>query len=317
LQLVERLGLDGYAFDLAKWETLVNAGLLSGLPPTPSYDCQVPHAVEERVRSVLEVQRRLSSDVGMDKLSFYLAVAGVQDVPATLIGAYIESSFTKFFIVGDGMLRRLERKPAAIGTFGERRLAEAMAKAVLRDYPLLDATSYVACRQLLATAFILYFRMTWENRKPCPRRGGQRILTPDFLDWTRLPVKTIGEPATPPDGPPSIALSPAIDCDRIFAQLRAACATNPKEVVQAVADAALVISAATTNYPELHPTKPLQSPKGAFSEWVLTLVPPMLAAALYRVSQRSGSERYANLIPDRKETGLEGVLRTALIYWHT
>ena len=78
---------------------------------------------------------------------------------------------------------------------------------------------------------------------------------------------------------------------------------------------ALVISAATTPYPELRSTPP-DSPRGAFAHWVLTLVPPMLAAALYRVSQRSGSERYANLIPNRKETGLEGVLRTALVYWH-
>jgi hypothetical protein len=295
----------------------VNAGLLSGVPPTPSYDCQVPHALERRIRSILEVQRLLATDAGMDKLAFYAAVAGIADLPATLVGAYMEASFRKFFIVGDGMLRRLRRKPQAIGSLGERRLADVLAKALLRDYPVLDAASYVACRLLLAFAFILYFRMAWENRRPCPRRQAARILTPEFLDWTRLPVKTIGEAATPPDGPPVRALSPAADRERIFVQLRIAGATNPAEVIQAASDAALVITSVTTTYPELRPPRAVTPAKGAFAEWVLTLVPPMLAGALYRVSQRHSSERYANLIPDRKETGLEGVLRTALVYWHT
>lgn len=316
MQLVERLALDGYSFDLSKWEALVNAGLLSGLPPTPSYDCQIPHAIEGRIRNILDVERRVPAATFADKLGFYCAVAGVGAVPTGLIGTYIEASFTKFFIVGDGMLRRLERKPAAVGAYGERRLADAMAKAVLRDYALLSAGAYVACRQLLATAFIMYFRMTWENRKPQPRRANPRIVTPEFLDWTRLPVKTIGEPPTPPDAAPVVSLQPAVDRERIFTQLRAACATNPTEVVQAVQDSALVITTATTQYPELQ-SKPPHSPKSAFAYWVLTLIPPMLAAGLYRVSQRSGAERYANLIPDRKETGLEGILRTVLVYWHT
>jgi hypothetical protein len=316
LQLVERLGLLGYTFDLSKWEALVDAGLLSGLPPTPSYDCQVPHAVEDRIRSILDVEARLPSATPVDKLAFYLAVAGVPAVPTSLIGSYIESSFSKFFIVGDGMLRRLEHRPTAVGAFGERRLADAMAKAVLRDYAVLGASAYVACRQLLATAFIMYFRMTWENRKPQPRRSRHRILTPEFLDWTRLPVKTMGEPQAPSDAAPVVTLQPAVDRNRIFTQLRAACATNPGEVIQAVRDSALVIMTATSYFPELV-SKPPQASKSAFAHWVLTLIPPILASGLYRVSQRSGAERYANLIPDRKETGLEGILRTVLVYWHT
>ncbi len=140
LQLFERLALRGYTFDLSKWETLVNAGLLVGLAPAPSYDCQIPHAMEDRIRAILEVEKRLPPGVPVDKLGFYLAIAGIQGVPAVLIGTYIEASFTKFFIVGDGMLRRLERKPACIGAFGERKLADAMAKTVLRDYPLLVAS---------------------------------------------------------------------------------------------------------------------------------------------------------------------------------
>ncbi|GEM_PF-1839988 len=316
LQLVERLALDGYPFDLSKWESLVNAGLLSGLPPTPSYDCQVPHAIEDRIRAILDIERRLPVGTPVDKLAFYLAVAGMTAIPTMLVGSYIETSFTKFFIVGDGMLRRLERRPPAVGAFGERRLADAMAKTVLRDYSVLAARSYVACRQLLATAFVMYFRMTWENKKPQPRRANHRIVTPEFLDWTRLPVKTMGEPPTPPDAAPATSLQPAVDRDRIFTQLRAACATNPVEVIQAAQDAALVISTATTQYPELE-SKPPDAPKSAFAHWVLSLVPPILAAGLYRVSQRSGAERYANLIPDRKETGLEGILRTVLVYWHT
>lgn len=316
MQLVERLGLLGYTFDLSKWEALVNAGLLSGVPPSPSYDCQVPHAVEDRIRSILDVEQRLPAATSVDKLAFYLAVAGVPAVPTSLIGSYLEASFSKFFIVGDGMLRRLERRPRAVGAFGERRLADAMAKSVLRDYTVLGASSYIASRQLLATAFTMYFRMSWENRRPQPRRAHYRILTPEFLDWTRLPVKTMGEPPTRPDLPPQASLQPAVDRDRVFTQLRAACATNPAEVIQAAQDAALVITTATPRFPELK-TKPPENPKAAFAHWVLTLIPPMLAAGLYRVSQRSGAERYANLIPDRKETGLEGILRTILVYWHT
>lgn len=307
----------GYTFDLTKWETLVNAGLLVGLPPAPSYDCQIPHAMEDRIRAILEVEKRLPPGVPVDKLAFYLAIAGIQGVPAVLIGSYIEASFTKFFVVGEGMLRRLERKPACIGAFGERKLADAMAKTVLRDYPLLVASSYIACRQLLATAFIMYFRTTWENKKPGPRRRWQGIITPEFLDWTRLPVKSLGEAPTPPDKAFTSSLAPAVDRERIFTQLRAACATNPHDVVQAVQDAALVISSAATRYPELHSLKDCEAPKGAFAVWVLSLVTPMLAAGLYRVSQRSGAERYANLIPDRKETGLESILRSVLVYWHT
>lgn len=316
LQLFERLALRGYSFDLAKWETLVNAGLLVGLPPTPSYDCQIPHAMDDRIRAILDVEKRLPPGVPVDKLAFYLAIAGIQGVPAPLVGSYIEASFTKFFVVSEGMFRRLERKPTSFGAFGERKLADAMAKAVLRDYPLIAASSYIACRQLLATAFVMSIRTTWENKKPCPRRRWQRIITPEFLDWSRLPVKSMGEVPTPPDTTCASSLAPAVDRERMFTQLRAACATNPHEVVQAVQDAALVISSAATQYPELQPLKGCEAPKGAFAAWVLSLVTPMLAAGLYRVSQRSGAERYANLIPDRKETGLESILRSVLVYWH-
>lgn len=317
LQLFERLALLGYSFDLAKWETLVNAGLLTGVPPMPSNDCQIPHALEARIRSILDVEKKLPPGVEVEKLAFYLVISGLAGVPTSLIGAYVESSFSKFFIVGDGMLRRLERKPLRIGAFGERRLAEAMANTLLRDYPLLGASSYVACTQLLATAFTIYFRTTWENRKPSPRRQWQQIITPEFLDWTRLPVKTIGEPPTPPDTTPVQTLTPAVDRDRIFMQFRSACATNPQDVQQAVCDSALVITSAAAQFPELQDCQPMPNPKSAFAHWVLTLITPILAAGLYRVSQRTGAERYANLIPDRKETGLESILRTVLIYWHT
>jgi hypothetical protein len=87
--------------------------------------------------------------------------------------------------------------------------------------------------------------------------------------------------------------------------------------MQAVKDAAMVISAAAHTFPELHDDAAPATPKGAFAQWVLTLVPPVLAAALFRVSQNTGTEKYGNLIPDRKETGLEAILRTVLVYWHT
>ena len=100
-------------------------------------------------------------------------------------------------------------------------------------------------------------------------------------------------------------------------QLRIAAETNPRELLQAVRDAAMVIDTATTQFPELQESAPLPAPSGAFAQWVLTLVPPVLAAALYRVAQYTATEKYGNLIPNRKETGLESILRTALVYWHT
>lgn len=317
LQLFERLALLGYSFDHAKWEALVNGGLLTGLPPIPSNDCQIPHAAEERIRFILDAEKQLSAGVAVDKLAFYLVIAGLDDVPLTLVGEYIEASLLKFFIVGDGMLRRLERRPASVGPLGERKLAEAMAKAVLRDYQLLGASAYTACQQLLTTCFILYFRTAWRNRKPAPNRQWQRIITPDFLDYDRLPVKTIGESDLPADEVPSTSLDPAVDSSRLTAQLRAAYEAHPDDLMQAVKDAAMVISAAANDFPELHDEAASPTPKGAFAQWVLTLVPPVLAAALFRVSQNTGTEKYSNLIPDRKETGLEAILRTVLVYWHT
>jgi hypothetical protein len=317
LQLFERLALLGYSFDHAKWEALVNGGLLTGLPPIPSNDCQIPHAAEERIRFILDVEKQLAPGVAVEKLAFYLVIAGLDDVPASLVGEYIEASLSKFFIVGDGMLRRLESKPASVGPLGERRLADAMAKAVLRDYPLLGAAAYTACQQLLATGFVLYFRTAWRNRKPAPNRQRQRIITPDFLDYERLPVKTIAEAEQPADAAAASTLNPAVEGSLLMAQLRAACEANPADLVQAVRDAAMVISAAANTFPELHDAAAPPTPKGAFAQWVLTLVPPVLAAALFRVSQNTGTEKYSNLIPDRKETGLEAILRTVLVYWHT
>jgi hypothetical protein len=317
LQLFERLALLGYSFDLVKWEALVNRGLLSGLPPLPSNDCQIPHVTEERIRFILDVEKRLAPGAGVDKLAFYLVVAGLDDVPTALACEYIEASLSKFFVVGDGMLRRLQRKPARVGPLGERKLANAMAKAVMRDYPLLSTAAYTACQQLLAACFIIFFRTSWSNRKPSPNRQWSRIITPDFLDYQKLPVKTIAEADLPAGAAPQAAMAPAADKDRLVTQLRAACETSPKELMQSVKDAAMVISAATTQFPELQDTAPLPTPAGAFAQWVLTLLPPVLAAALFRVSQSTGSEKYGNLIPDRKETGLEAILRTVLVYWHT
>ncbi len=223
----------------------------------------------------------------------------------------------KLFVVGDGMLRRLERKPERIGPAGERRLANAMARSVLRDYPLLGAASYTACQQLLAACFIIFFRTSWCNRKPSPRRRWERIITPDFLDYQRLPVKTIAEGDLVADAAPQLSMAPAADKDRLFTQLRSAAESSPAELLQSVKDAAMVIDAATTQFPELQEAMPLPTPTGAFAQWVLTLVPPVLAAALLRVSQNTGVEKYGNLIPNRRETGLEAILRTALAYWHT
>ncbi len=317
LQLFERLALLGYTFDLIKWETWVNAGLLTGLPPIPSTDCQIPHVCEERIRFTLDVERKLAPGAGVDKLAFYLVIAGLDDIPVTLVGEYLESSLGKFFVVGDGMLRRLERKPPRVGPSGERKLAEAMAKAVLRDYPILSAPSYVACEQLLATAFMIFFRTTWQNKKLSPLRQWQGIITPDFLDYQRLPVKTIADGMTRAETGPKMLLSPAADKDQLISQLRSACEASPLDFTQAVKDSAMVINAAVSSFPELHDSAPLPTPAGAFAQWVLTLLPPVLATALFRVSQNTATEKYGTLIPDRKETGLEAILRTVLVYWHT
>ena len=306
----------GYSFDLGKWETWVTGGLLDGVPPLPSNDCQIPRAVEERIRRVLDVERRLAPGSSIEKLAFYLVVAGLDDVPAILVADYLEAGLSKFFVVGEGMLRRLERKPDRIGPLAERRLADAMSRAVLRDYPLLGAASYTACQQMLATCFMIFFRTSWCNRPPKADRHFERIITPSFLDYQRLPVKSITV-ADQPDAPPHSAMTPAADKDRLIMQLRIAAETSPRELLQAVKDAAMVIGTATTQFPELEESAPLPSPTGAFAQWVLTLIPPVLAAALYRVSQYAATEKYGNLIPNRKETGLEAILRTALMYWHT
>lgn len=316
LQLFERLALLGYAFDLGKWESWVNGGVIAGVPPLPSNDCQIPRAVEDRIRRILDVERRLAPGAGIDKLAFYLVVAGLEDVPPGLVADYLEAGLSKFFVVGEGMLRRLERKPDRVGPLAERRLADAMSKAVLRDYPLLGAASYTACQQMLATCFMIFFRTSWRNRPPQGNRQFERIITPSFLDYQRLPVKSISL-ADAPDGVPGGVMSPAADRDRLYMQLRIASETSPRELLQAVRDAAMVICTATTQFPELEESAPLPSATGAFAQWVLTLIPPVLAAALYRVSQYSATEKYGNLIPNRKETGLEAILRTALMYWHT
>jgi hypothetical protein len=316
LQLFERLALLGYSFDLAKWELWVTGGLLAGVPPLPSNDCQIPRAVEDRVRRMLDVERRLAPGSSVDKLAFYLVVAGLDDIPPALIADYMEAGLSKFFVVGEGMLRRLERKPERVGPLAERKLADAMSRAVLRDYPLLGAASYTAHQQLLATCFMIFFRTSWCNRPPRADRRFDRIITPGFLDYQRLPVKSIALADTPADQHDA-AMPPAADKDRLFVQLRIASETSSRELLQAVKDAAMVIRTATTQFPELEESEPLPSPTGAFAQWVLTLIPPVLAAALYRVSQYSATEKYGNLIPNRKETGLEAILRTALVYWHT
>ena len=289
LQLFERLALLGYSFDLVKWEAWVNSGLLGGVPPLPSNDCQIPHAAEERIRFILDVERRLAPGATVEKLAFYCVVAGLEDVPPQLVAEHIEAGLGKFFVVGDGMLRRLERRPQRVGPLAERRLANAMARSVLRDYPLLGAASYTACQQLLATCFMIFFRTSWRNRPPRASRNFERIITPGFLDYQRLPVKTIAL-ADKTDDREETTMSPAADKDRLFMQLRIAAETNPRELLQAVRDAAMVIDTATTQFPELQESAPLPAPSGAFAQWVLTLVPPVLAAALYRV---------------------------ALVYWHT
>ena len=290
LQLFERLALLGYSFDLGKWEAWVTAGLLTGVPPLPSNDCQIPRAAEERIRRMLDVERRLAPGTSIDKLAFYLVIAGLDDVPADLVAQHLESALSKFFVVGEGMLRRLERKPERVGPLAERRLADAMARSVLREYPLLGAASYTACQQLLAACFMIFFRTSWCNRPPRADRRFARIITPTFLDYQRLPVKTITL-AESAGGAANQPMAPAADRDRLFMQLRIAGETSPRELLQAVKDAAMIITTATTQFPELQECAPLSSASGAFAQWVLTLAPPVLAAAVYRVSQYAATEK--------------------------
>ena len=282
----------------------------------PSNDCQIPHATEDRLRFILDAQRRLIPKASIEKLAFHLVVAGLEDVPARLVGSHIASSLSKFFVVGEGMLRRLQRRPSRLGPLTERRLADAMAKAVLRDYPLLETSAYAACRQLLSTAFIMFFRSAWRNRRPGSKRPWQRIITPEFMDYERLPVKSIADAEVSCERA-AVDMEPAADQERLFAQLRRACDADPTELLQAARDAAMVITAATARFPELQDCTVATEPKEAFARWVLTLVPPVLAAGLLRVAQHARTEKYGNLIPGRRETGLEAILRTVLVYWHT
>ncbi len=89
------------------------------------------------------------------------------------------------------------------------------------------------------------------------------------------------------------------------------------DVVQAVQDAALVISQPPRRYPELHSLKDCRNRQRERLRVGAESRDADARGRLYRVSQRSGAERYANLIPDRKETGLESILRSVLVYWHT
>lgn len=315
LALFERLASSGYAFDLAKWEWYVNGGLLRGVPAVPSHDCQIPLLLETRIRGILDTERHLALDPPLDKLAFFLVARGFGEVPASLVLDHIHNSIEKFFVAGDGMVRRLPHKPARIGPAGERRLADEMARAIVREYPAASQ-SLGAYRQLLAAAFQVYLRCNWRNRRPSPQRRGPRVITPDFLDYQTVPVKTIADSESGADVTRPVNMEPATDKDRILARLRAEGQANPADLLQAVKDAATIVTAAAPQFPELSDDRATGNRKAAFAAWVLSLALPILAAGLFRVSLNTRADKYANLIPNRRETGLESVLRTVLLYWH-
>ncbi len=317
LALFERLAFLGYSFDLAKWELFVNGGLLRGVPAIPSNDCQIPLALETRVRFILDTERRLAPGAGIDKLAFYLVVGGLDGVPVHLVLDYVHSSIDKFFVAGDGMVRRLPDKPARLGPSGERRLADEIARAVVREYPPAAGPSLTAYQKLLAAAFCLYFRNNWNNRRPSPQRRWTRIITPEFLDYQSLPVKTIAGLESAASGAPISYMDPAADKEDMLARLRAEAEANPTDLLQAVKDAATIITAAAPRFPELHDGAIIRDRKVAFAAWVLSLMLPLLAAGLFRVTINTRADKYANLVPNQKETGLESILRTVLLYWHT
>ena len=317
LALFERLALSGFSFDLAKWESFVSSGLLRGVPAAPSNDCQVPLAIEQRIRRLLEVERRLAPGADIDKLAFFSVIAGLDDVPAQLVLNHVQSSIHKFFVAGDGMVRRLPHKPSRIGPSGERRLAAEIAHAIVREYPPAAGPSLTAYHELLTAAFTIYFRSNWQNRRPSPQRRWTRVITPDFLDYQTLPVKTIADGETGADAAPLTHMAPAAEKDGMLARVRAEGQANPNDLLQAVKDAATIITAAAPQFPELSENTMTSSRKAAFAGWVLTLVLPLLAAGLFRVSLDTRGDKYANLIPNQRETGLESVLRTVLLYWHT
>lgn len=315
--LFERLAVLGYSFDLAKWEALVDSGLLYGMPATPSNDCQVPVAVEARLRMILDTQRRLAEGSSIDKLAFFLVVHGLEGVPASLVSDYLHNSIEKFFVAGHGMVRRLANRPARVGPVGERRIADAMAQAIVNEYPPAIPSRSPAYRQLLSAGFSMYLRSNWHNRRPSPQRHWQRIITPDFLDHEWLPVKTIADRASGASAPALVSMEPAADKERMLAQLRSEGQAHPADLLQAVKDAAAIVSAAAPRFPELSQPCVFRQRDAAYAAWVLSLSLPLLAAGLFRVGINTRADRYSNLIPDQKETGLEAILRTVLLCWHT
>ncbi|MDQ6781058.1 MAG: hypothetical protein M3Z37_07910 [Candidatus Eremiobacteraeota bacterium] len=315
--LFEHLAVLGYPFDLAKWETLVNSGLLNGVPSTPSNDCQVPVAVEARLRTILDTERRLAAGSGIDKLAFFLVINGLEGVPAQLVSEYLLNSIEKFFVAGDGMVRRLTNRPARLGPVSERKLADAMAQAVVGEYPPAMPSRSPAYQQLLSAGFSMYLRSNWHNRRPSPHRRWMRIITPDFLDYQWLPVKTIADRASGASAPALVTMEPAADKDRMLARLRSEAQAHPADLLQAVKDAAAIVAAAAPRFPELSQPLVFRQRNAAYAAWVLSLSLPLLAAGLFRVGINTRADRYSHLIPDQKETGLEAILRTVLLYWHT
>src|SRR5579872_589927 len=316
LTLLERLSILGYSFDMAKWATFVDSGLLREVPATASNDCQVPLTVEARVRRILDVERRLRLDPSLGKLAFFLLVAGLEAVPVSLVIDHIDASIDKFFIAAQGMLRRSPHRPVALGPDGEHRLASELARAIARAYPPANASTAAAYEELLATAFVLFLRCNWRNRKPGPPRLWHRVLTGEFLDYDALPVKSIADCDSGSEVPARHAL-PAVDRAQLVAGIRRDGLADPHELAQAVRDACTIITTAAPEFPELGTGPSPITRQGAFAAWGLSLVPPLLAAGLFRVSLSTRGEKYVNLIPDRRETGLESILRTVRVHWHT
>ena len=237
---IEGLASAGYQVDVATWQRFVDAGLLHRSSGASPHLILVSASDLKRLRNILDLELRIGLPSSLERLAFFLASAGMSDIPAAKVIEFIVEGTTSFFDASNVELRSMQNLPARLGLDGERALAKRLAAKLLEFHPRAERRETTTIMSLTELGCTMFLRTAWRNRAagrgPAPRIVTDSLLDADYLN---VSVMSAGRPlkssAAETLMPPAVNFSQAIDSLRNGARFR------PADTIAAATDSVTVI----------------------------------------------------------------------------
>jgi|GEM_PF-6517097 len=298
---LEGLASAGYHADALTWARFVDAGLLRRSIGASPHLILISVADLKRFRALLDLELRLGQPASLERLAFYLCASGMSDVPAAKVLDYIEAGIAAFFAATECELHAMPNVPVQIGLDGERVLAKRLAAKLLETCSQIGRNDRAALAFLTELGCTLFLRATWRNRTP-GRGPVPRIVTDVMLDPESLYISPMSAGRPLKSAAAEKLLPPAVNIEKLIAELRQSLLFRAADIVAAAADSATV---ADRVCPGL---------AGPQAPALLQTLVPLLAAAFARM-RSSGRPHACERIAKSAWSEPEAMRSALLTHW--